>query len=42
MLGTMRAAYQLRQRLIVEPMEHVPELLAVGDPAGEMLPVGLA
>jgi hypothetical protein len=42
MLGTMRAAYQLRHRMIVDPMEHVAKFLSVGDPMGEMLPVGLA
>jgi hypothetical protein len=42
MLGTLRAAYQLRQRLIVEPMKHVAKLLGVDDPLGEMLAIGSA
>ena len=42
MLGTPRAAYQLRQRVIIEPVEHVAKLLGVGNPTGEILPIGLA
>jgi hypothetical protein len=42
MLGTLRAARQLRQRLIVKPMEHVAKLIDVGDLIGEILTVGSA